>query len=82
MTKKMTPLIQYKNIDFPPVGPTDKVKLTRFFETIGEFMETDIEVEEVTTMRVKVNASRPDVITMINKVASNERRKEKESKSV
>ena len=73
-------LFPTKKIDFPAVGPTDKVKLTRFFETIGEFMETDIEVTEVTTMQVVVDASRSDVVTIISKVAANEKRKAKESK--
>ena len=65
-----------KCVDFPPVENTEKIKLQRFLKTTSEFMDVDFEIEEVTIIRVTVDADRPDVITMISKVASNEKRKQ------
>ena len=76
--KPVVQLSPIRTIDFLPVETEERLKLTRFFKTIGEFMETDIEVVEVTTLRVKVSRNRADVITMISKVAAKQKRKEKE----
>ncbi len=81
MPRKPVQLSPVRTIDFPPVEVEEKVKLTRFFKTIGEFMETDIEVIEVTTLRVKVSRARVDVITMISKVAAQQKKKERDVSS-
>ncbi len=67
-------------VDFPPVANTEKIKLKQFLKTTSEFMDVDFEVEEVTIIRVTVDANRPDVLTIINKVAVNEKRKQKNGK--
>ncbi len=69
--------MKVKCVDFPPVGNTEKIKLQRFLKTTSEFMEVEFEVEEVTMLRVIVDADRPDVVTIISKVAANEKRKQK-----
>lgn len=78
MSRKPVQLSPIRTIDFPPIEVEEKVKLIRFFKTIGEFMEADIEVIEVTTLRVKVSRNRADVVTMISKVAAQQKKKEKE----
>ena len=69
------------NIDFPPVGNTEKLKLQRFIKTTSEFMEVDFEIEEVTAIRVSVAAERQDVATLLRKVAANEKRKQRNPQS-
>lgn len=64
------------HVDFPPVGSTEKIKLQRFIKTTSEFMEVDFEVDEVTAIRVSVDADRQDVATLLRKVAANEKRKQ------
>ena len=78
MSRKPVQLSPLRTIDFPPVETEERLKLTRFFKTIGEFMETDIEVVEVTTLRVKVSRNRTDVIAILSKIAAKQKQKEKE----
>ena len=78
MSRKSAQLSLIRTIDFPSIEVEEKVKLTRFFKTIGEFMEADIEVIEVTALRVKVSRDRADVITIISKVLDKQKQNEKE----
>jgi len=78
MPRKSAQLSPIRTIDFPSIEVEEKVKLTRFFKTIGEFMEADIEVIEVTALRVKVSRDRADVITIISKVLAKQKQNEKE----
>jgi hypothetical protein len=74
----MNDLVPTKCIDFPPVAAQEKLKLQRFLKSTGEFMEVDFEIEEVTIIRVSVAAARADVVTILNKVAANEKKKQRE----
>ncbi len=78
MSKTPVQLSPLRSIDFPPVEVEDKVRLTRFFKTIGEFMEADIEVVEVITLQVRVSRNRADVIAIISKVAAKQKQLAKE----
>ena len=78
MPRKPVQLSPLRTIDFPAVEVEEKVKLKQFFNTIGEFMEADIGVIEVTALRVKVSRDRADVITIISKVLAKQKQNEKE----
>lgn len=64
-----------KKIQFPAMEPEALAKLTQFLETTGEFMGVGIRVVEVTTVQAIVDSERADVITILNKVAMNEKKK-------
>jgi hypothetical protein len=68
-----------KKIQFPAMEPAELAKLTKFLETTGQFMEVGIRVVEVTTVTAIVDAERADVVTILNKVAANEKIKQKKS---
>lgn len=67
---------------FPPVNAEGKVKLQRFLKTVSEFMDVEIEVAEVTIIRATPEEGRLDVLTVLNKIAANEKKKNQKEKSV
>jgi len=70
-----------KKINFLPMEPEALKKLKQFLATTGEFMDVEIKTVEVTTVQVQVEADRPDVITIVNKIALSENRKRKEAEA-
>jgi hypothetical protein len=64
-----------KKVLFPPVGPEEEAKLTRFLNTTGEFMDVALAVKKVTIIEVQVNAERADVVTVLSKIAAAEKKK-------
>lgn len=68
-----------KKINFLPMTPDELEKLKKFLATTSEFMDVDIRTVEVTSVQVLVDADRPDVVTIVNKVALSENKKRKET---
>jgi hypothetical protein len=68
-----------EKINFLPMNPEELAKLKKFLETTSEFMDVDIRATEVTSVQVMVDADRPDVVTVVRKIALSENRKRKEA---
>jgi hypothetical protein len=65
-----------KTITFPPANADEEAKIRRFLKTVGEFMGVDLEPQLVTIVGVEVPMDRPDVITVLNKAAAGQKKKE------
>ena len=69
MTAKKSNLVD-KQIVFPPMDAQEEAKFRRFLTTTGEFMGVELESELMTVITVKVPGDRPDVVTVMNKLAA------------
>lgn len=79
--RKENGMATIKKINFLPMAPEELEKLKQFLKTTSEFMDVDIRTVEVTSVQVLVDADRPDVVTIVNKVALSENRKRKEPRT-
>ena len=59
-----------KPITLPPLTTEQELKLKRFFETTGDFMNAEIKVSTRTIMVVEPPDDRPDVKIVVQKVVA------------
>jgi hypothetical protein len=67
--------INTKKVVFPAVRGEARAKLDRFLKNVGEFMDVEIDLHETVIVEAEVDADRQDVVTILTKVAANEKRK-------
>lgn len=74
------PYAKPTSVQFPPADQESKKKLTAFLENVSEFMAAPIKITKVTIIQAEVIGDRPDVMTILNKVAEREKKKETNGK--
>lgn len=62
-----------KIVVLPPVGATREAKIKNILDKIAELMNVKLGYETMIVMTVAVPENRPDVVTVVNKIAACQR---------